>query len=320
MRLALWGAGNTLSKCIDEINHELHTVIFLIDSFLSCREKWGIPVKHFKDVDIDSVDAIIITTKFYGDVLNTIQSEFPQLQIPVFENLDKFLAFEYVNILHKELLDNPLYKILEAQHFQYETDKRLQYLDIYDRYFSKFRGTDLVFLEIGVYKGGSLKLWKEYFGNKAKIIGIDINPDCKKYRDEQIEIEIGMQESKYFWDYIKRKYPHVDIVLDDGGHTMKQQISTLTEMFPHLDNNGVYMCEDVFTSYWNQWGGGYKNESTFIEFVKNMIDHMNLKFAPTEPFWINHYVENVKSICFHQGIVVIEKDRISKKIDNTLLR
>lgn len=322
MRLALWGAGNTLVQVIDEIDRRFHSIEYLIDSNVEGDDisKWGIPVRHYSNIDLSSIDSIVITTKFQREVLDTIEKVFPDIEIPVFLDMEHFLAWEYVNIIHKEILENPLYQILAQNQFSYNTDKRLQYLEIYDRYFSRFRDKEVVFLEIGVYHGGSLKLWKEYFGSKCKIIGVDINPDCEKYREEQVEIEIGSQESGFFWEYIKSKYPRIDIVLDDGGHTMKQQITTFTELFPCLSQNGIYMCEDVFTSYWGKWGGNWQNQSTFVEFVKGLVDHMNTKFAPTEPYWNNHYVHDIKSICFHQGICVMEKDIIRKKLDNMLLR
>ena len=67
-------------------------------------------------------------------------------------------------------------------------DKWDHYFDIYDKYFSQYRDTDVVFVEIGIYQGGSLQMWKEYLGPKIMIYGIDINPECKKFEDEQIEV------------------------------------------------------------------------------------------------------------------------------------
>lgn len=219
--------------------------------------KMGIPVKYYKDIEVISIDAIVITTKFIPEVLDIIQTELPHLNKPVFEDIDHFLAFEYVNITHKDIVKNPFYIYTEKNCFLNDTDKRLQYLEVYNKYFERFRNTDVTIMEIGVYQGASLQLWKEYFGSKCKIIGIDINEECIKYNDGQIEVEIGSQESIYFWNYIKNKYPKIDIILDDGGHTMKQQIVTFEQMFSHLSENGVYMCEDVFTSYWTPWGGGW---------------------------------------------------------------
>ena len=99
-------------------------------------------------------------------------------------------------------------------------------------------------------------MWKNYFGKDAKIVGVDINPKCKELEEEQISIEIGSQEDVAFWTKFKEKYPRVDILLDDGGHTMNQQIVTFREMFPHIKDGGLYMCEDCGTSYRKSHGGG----------------------------------------------------------------
>ena len=71
------------------------------------------------------------------------------------------------------------------------------YFEIYESYFSKFRKRIARVLEIGIQYGGSLKMWKEYFGN-AKIFGIDINPDCKNLEEQNIDIQIGSQNDKRF--------------------------------------------------------------------------------------------------------------------------
>lgn len=134
--------------------------------------------------------------------------------------------------------------------------KWLNYFPVYEKWFSPYRGKDMVFVEVGVWKGGSIQMWKNYFGKDAKIIGIDINPDCKKFEDEQISIEIGSQDDAKFWASFKEKYPRVDILLDDGGHMMNQQIVTFREMFPHIKDGGLYMCEDCHTSYHEIFGGG----------------------------------------------------------------
>ena len=69
------------------------------------------------------------------------------------------------------------------------------YFAIYESYFDKFRKRNARVLEIGIQYGGSLKMWKEYFGN-AKIFGIDINPDCKNLEEQNIDIQIGSQNDK----------------------------------------------------------------------------------------------------------------------------
>lgn len=328
MRIALWGAGKLLPYVIDQIDKERHVVTYILDSdnTKSGQEQWGIPIRYYKELD-NSIDAVVITTVHFEEILEVIEKEFPDLGIPVFQDMDHFLAYEYVNISHSTIAGNPLYEFLKKNQFQCQTDKSLQYLETYHEYFSKYRNKKVVFMEIGIFHGGSLKMWKDYFGEQCKIIGVDINEECKKYKEDQVEIEIGSQDNKYFWDYIKEKYPHIDIILDDGGHTMKQQIFTFSELFPSLAPDGVYMCEDVYTSYWPVWGGSWKNESTFIEYCKNLIDHMNINFAPKDCtdlggyYCDSTYVKNIKSVNFHQGIVVIKKDKnVIKRLDNRWLR
>ena len=138
-------------------------------------------------------------------------------------------------------------------------DKPIIHFPVYEKWFSPYRDKDIVFVEVGVQNGGSLQMWKNYFGKDAKIIGVDIDPDCKKLEEEQITIEIGSQEDKNFWAMFKEKYPRVDILLDDGGHKMNQQITTLCEMYPHLKYGGLYMCEDCGTSYSESFGGGVES-------------------------------------------------------------
>ncbi|MEC9376642.1 MAG: class I SAM-dependent methyltransferase, partial [Candidatus Neomarinimicrobiota bacterium] len=153
--------------------------------------------------------------------------------------------------------------------------KWIHYFDIYEQHFSRFRGSDVCIVEFGISHGGSLQMWKSYFGDKCKIFGIDINPHCKKLKEDQIDIIIGDQEDRNFLKLITKKIPKIDILIDDGGHKMKQQINTFEELFPYISENGIYLCEDLHTSYLSNFEGGYKRRNTFIEYSKNFIDYIN---------------------------------------------
>jgi hypothetical protein len=187
------------------------------------------------------------------------------------------------------------------------------YFEIYDRHFSRFRGTDVHIVEFGVSQGGSLQMWKQYFGPNAKIFGIDINPHCKKLQEEQIEIFIGDQEDRGFLKALAEKIPRIDILIDDGGHTMKQQINTYEELFSYIDRNGVYLCEDLHTSYWPEWGGGYKKRGTFIEYSKNFIDFINAWHSvQTSKLSVTDFTKSVHSLHYYDSVLVIEKRPIEK--------
>ena len=150
--------------------------------------------------------------------------------------------------------------------------KWTHYFEIYDTHFNRYIDKECVILEIGVAMGGSLQMWRHYFGNKAKIFGIDININCKNFKEENIEIFIGSQSDKQFLRDIKLKIPKIDILIDDGGHTMDQQKTCLEEFFDHINDDGIYLCEDTHTSYWPEFGGGLNKKDSFIELTKTLID------------------------------------------------
>ncbi len=186
------------------------------------------------------------------------------------------------------------------------------YFDIYERYFSQYRDREIVVLEIGVLHGGSLQMWKHYFGNRARIIGLDIDPDCKKYEEENIEIWIGSQSDRAFLRKLRQEIPKVDILIDDGGHTMVQQIVTFEELFAHVKEDGIYMCEDIHTSYWLQYGGGLKRRGTFIEFTKNLIDQIHAFHSEQPGLKPSALTHSIQSIHFYDSVVVIEKGKREK--------
>lgn len=142
---------------------------------------------------------------------------------------------------------NPLWTFFTAREKGPGIHKWIQYFDIYHRYFNKFVGKEVHMLEIGVQSGGSLDLWRHYFGNKLVLYGIGINPYTKALFDDppHTNIFIGDQENRTFWAEVKSKVPRIDIVLDDGGHTAKQQITTFEELHEFVSENGIYMIEDV---------------------------------------------------------------------------
>lgn len=192
--------------------------------------------------------------------------------------------------------------------------KWAHYYEVYDRHFAKYRGKSPVVMEIGVWKGGSVQMWKDYFGEGAQIIGIDIDEDVKSFEEEQITIEIGSQEDRDFLRAMKEKYPRIDILIDDGGHTMNQQIVTFEEMFPHIAYGGTYLCEDLHTSYWPRYGGGYRSPDSYIEYSKNFIDYIHAWFNETDELQENRYTRSMHSLHYYNSMLVIEKERMGAPV------
>lgn len=157
-------------------------------------------------------------------------------------------------------------------------------------------------------------MWKHYFGEKANIYGVDIDPRCLVCEEERIKIFVGNQEDKNLWQYIRNTLGSVDILIDDGGHTMNQQITTFNEtFFSLLSENGVYLCEDTHTSYWKEHGGGFRHKNSFIENTKDLIDQLNAWHSKDEEsFNITNFTQSAYSIHYYDSIVVIEKRKMQK--------
>lgn len=138
---------------------------------------------------------------------------------------------------------------LEEISQQYESDKGAvyhNYLTIYEKYFSPYRTKLKTFLEIGLWKGESIHMWREYF-ETGKLIGADIL-DLSHISLPDTEIYVCDQSDRVaLEDLVNKTTNTYDIIIDDGGHMMHQQQITLATMFKYLNKNGVFVIEDLHT-------------------------------------------------------------------------
>ena len=187
------------------------------------------------------------------------------------------------------------------------------YFEIYHRHFGRFRDHSPVVLEVGLYHGGSLEMWRHYFGPGAQIVGIDIDPRCREFADEDITVLIGDQADRAFLAQVRERFPRLDIVIDDGGHRMEQQIATFEELFAHVQPYGVYLCEDMHTSLWPEFGGGVRREGTFLEYSKALVDRLYAWYSKEpERLSVGPFTQSTHGIHFYDSVVVIEKRPISQ--------
>jgi hypothetical protein len=127
------------------------------------------------------------------------------------------------------------------------------YLPIYEALFKPFANSAVKILEIGVLRGGSLKLWREYFGSNSQIFGIDIDPASKQYESDGVKIFIGNQGDPEFLSAVIKQTGGFDIVIDDGAHTNFMVMSSLETLYGHTRH--LYIVEDTHALYW--WWGFY---------------------------------------------------------------
>tara|TARA_B110000902_G_C14220835_1_gene555087 strand:+ start:12 stop:857 length:846 start_codon:yes stop_codon:yes gene_type:complete len=190
------------------------------------------------------------------------------------------------------------------------------YFNIYDNIFKKFVNKKITFVEVGIGNGGSLFMWRKFFGKKAKIIGIELNPEAKKLEKFGFQISIGDQSDPRFWKSFYKKNGKIDILLDDGGHRNIQQITTFMESYDHIKPNGIIVVEDTHTSYMKK--KGFKNPSnySFINFSKLVVENMHRR-NPLIAKNLNKLSKKIESIFYYDSIVSFNfssKNQLKKTI------
>ena len=184
--------------------------------------------------------------------------------------------------------------------------KLKKYFQIYDELFTPYKNKKITFVEVGVLDGGSLQIWKKFFGAESRIIGIDLNPECKKLECDDYEIFIGSQSENKFWDNFYEKVGPIDLLLDDGGHTNDQQLTTLIKSVPNINNNGLIVIEDTHCSYKKNYGN--PSNYSFINFAKKIIDDVNYTYPEIGNFEysLNKYISSTH---FYESLVAFKIDK-----------
>ena len=187
------------------------------------------------------------------------------------------------------------------------------YFDIYQNLFKRFVNKKIILVEVGIGNGGSLFMWRNFFGKKAQIIGVELNPEAKKLEKYGFKIFIGDQSDPHFWKNFYKKIGKIDILIDDGGHTNLQQITTLVESINFIKPGGMIIIEDTHTSFMRD--KGFKNPSkfSFINFTTLLIENIHRR-NPMLKKEINFFSRKIQSIEYYDSIVVINisKNKLTK--------
>ena len=196
---------------------------------------------------------------------------------------------------------------LFRQHTGRLLTKWRHYFEIYERHLAPYRNRPVTLVEFGVWHGGSLQLWRSYLGPEARIVGVDVNPECARFSGEGIEVVIGDQANPATHRALRERYGGFDVAIDDGGHTMEQQATTFRETYPVLRDGGLYVVEDTHSSYHPQWGGGLRRPGTFVEQAKTMIDQLHAWYGPVPGLEPDYVTQTAHGLHFYDSMVVIEK-------------
>lgn len=198
------------------------------------------------------------------------------------------------------------------------------YTEVYSQYFAELRNKPITFLEIGIYKGHSVMLWEKYFPH-AELHFIDISDTLIEYYTPRAQYHfIDQADIPALQKFAKDIKGGFDIIIDDGGHLMSQQINSFKALFPYLKSGGLYIVEDLHTSYWQHFGGQgdtihpQAGPGTAIEFLTRLVDDLNYTGAATTcADWkktpsdmmsqLNDFQKNIYSIQFYKSLCIIKK-------------
>jgi len=174
-------------------------------------------------------------------------------------------------------------------------------LRVYEEYFEPLRTKELVLVEIGVLGGASLRMWREYFP-RARIFGVDIDPEAEAHAGDRIDVMIGSQSDTRFLDGLLERTGRPDIVLDDGSHLARDQITTLLHLWRYVKPGGIYVVEDLHTSYMPAYNMRWRERGTTVEFLKDIADDVN-------EAWHDRPVvlRDVYSLAFFQELCILRK-------------
>jgi hypothetical protein len=227
--------------------------------------------------------------------------------------------------------DNPEYQYLNNLALQHDPNRTSgkgsnwhNYTEVYAQYFAPLKDKPLKFLEIGIFEGNGVKLWESYFKN-GELHFIDITFNRVKYFSKRSHYHLADQENaEDLKRVMKTTGGNFDLIIDDGGHTMNQQYVSFMTLFPYLKNGGMYIVEDLHTSYWKEYGGGgsladpKSGQGTFINFLKRLVDEVNFVGArtgsanhhaipPAIQSELNWFREQIYSMHFYDSLCIIIK-------------
>lgn len=194
------------------------------------------------------------------------------------------------------------------------TDKSSEghgYTQWYEQYLEPMRGDPITLLELGVWAGASLRTWREYLP-QATIVGVD--KVDREIHIDGVDIYIFDQNDREDIEFCLALYGGFDVIIDDASHLSSKTIRSFKLLYPHLNPGGLYVIEDLQTSYDIDHYGRFEadqspqgrtlgGEMTAMAFCKRLADELNRREFPKK--YALEY--DLKGVSFRRNICFIEK-------------
>jgi len=203
---------------------------------------------------------------------------------------------------------------------KYNTDKVSNgFLSFYDTFFSPFTGENVAIMELGVFKGGAIELWHDYFP-AGQVIGLDLELQVSFPDKERIHLFEGRQDDLELLDRAAGVAPEgLDFIIDDASHVAEPTRAGFWHLFHHhLKPGGWYFIEDWGTGYWENWPDGKKYSSDtnhmagMVGFVKSLVDEVGAHDR-TRDWYDQDWTHDspFAEVRFVPSIVAIQKKTVS---------
>ncbi len=154
---------------------------------------------------------------------------------------------------------------------EHGTDKATfhRYTEVYQKYFDRYQFEPTKLLEVGIDKGGSLRMWRSFLGKGSTVIGIDINPSNEPFA---IQADVANRSN---WPKIHNallNHIPLDVVIDDGAHYTAAAVLCFENLFPYLKPDGLYIVEDLH-AYWDPTIN--PPGPNFFDYLQRLVHRLN---------------------------------------------
>jgi len=127
------------------------------------------------------------------------------------------------------------------------------YGPLYEALLAPKRDTATDVLEIGVYGGGSIAAWDDYYA-QARVTGMDIDLGNVRVAGLALRprvnlVRVNAADRESVERIIGLPRPIYDVVVDDGSHQPEHQYRSLAIFGHYLKNDGIYIIEDILSAY-----------------------------------------------------------------------
>ena len=232
----------------------------------------------------------------------------------------RWIASDGLNTVEDK--DNELFAMFSAVA---GVHKWRHYFPVYTELLSPLRESPIKLLEIGVARGGSLKLWQQFLHPKSTIVGIDLDPDCHQFENlaKNVHVRIGSQTDPKFLNQLIAEFGQFHVILDDGSHIPSHMVASFNILFENgLSPGGCYIVEDILTNYWTD----YRDfPVSFVDFTKHLVDLMHAHYWSAQSadefkegvkreFTVPRITKLLRRIDIHDSIFVFHKQSTTREV------